>query len=205
MTQRGEGTEGSVESDDGRCVDPLRSQKKNKQSSPQEILRNIQTEGGPQKDQYIKGNKEEIEEEKEQIAAEDTSMTEGGSTAKEDEEEVGGKGTRMYSREGGGISENLKVKGDENRLMNFGPHRKRTYGEVLREKPGYVEFLIKGNQRDNHQARFAHWVMAFVVETFFSGEEEKQEEEVEEEEEEEDRLREIEEGRPVRYRRQTSA
>ena len=64
------------------------------------------------------------------------------------------------------------MKRDEDRLMNFGPYRKRTYGEVLRENPMYVKFLIKENQRDNQKARFAHWVMASIVETFFTEEEE---------------------------------
>ena len=61
----------------------------------------------------------------------------------------------------------IKVKRGKERLMNFGPHRNRTYGEVLREEPEYVNALIKGNRRDNQKSRFAHWVMAYIVETFF--------------------------------------
>ena len=76
----------------------------------------------------------------------------------------------------------IKVKRDKKRLMNFGPHRKRTYGEVIREEPEYVKSLIKENRRDNRKSRFAHWVMAYIVETFFSRKEEGREEENTEEE-----------------------
>ena len=31
-----------------------------------------------------------------------------------------------------------------------------------------MKFLIKENKRDNQKARFTHWAMAFVVETFFT-------------------------------------
>ena len=61
--------------------------------------------------------------------------------------------------------------------MNVGPHRKKTYDVVLREEPEYVKALIKENRSDSQKSRFAHWVMACVVETFFSREEEGQEEE----------------------------
>ena len=56
----------------------------------------------------------------------------------------------------------------------------KTYGEVLRTDPRYVKFLIKGNKRDNQKARFAHWAMAFVVETFFTEDKEQEEEVVRE-------------------------
>ena len=107
-------------------------------------------------------------------------MTEGSSTAKEEEDNEVEQGTRKYSREIGNTPGKIKVGRDENRLMNFGPYRKRTYGEVLREEPDYAKFAIKENQGDNQKARFAHWATAFVAETFFAEEEEEQEEEVEE-------------------------
>ena len=163
LTQEGKGAEGAGESDDDRRVEALRSQKKMRQGILQENLRNIQTEGGSLKDQYITGKREETEEKKEQIEAEDTSMTEGASTAKEEKEEEIERGKREKRRKGGNVSEKVKVGRDENRLVNFGPYRRRTYGEVLREKPGYVKFLTKENQKDDQEARFAHWVMAFVV------------------------------------------
>ena len=65
---------------------------------------------------------------------------------------------------------------DEDRLMNFGPYRMNTYGEALRANPKYVKYLIKVNKRDNQKARFAHWMMAFIVETFFAEDKEQEEE-----------------------------
>ena len=67
-------TEGAGEIGDDRCVEALRSQKKKKQEVRQKGIFNIQTEGGPMRDQYITGNREE---EGEQTEAEDTMMSEG--------------------------------------------------------------------------------------------------------------------------------
>ena len=84
--------------------------------------------------------------------------------------------------------------------MNFGRYPTNTYGEVLRTHPEFAESSLKENKRDNRKARFAHWAMAFIMETFFGRDKEKEEEILEEEEAQ------MEEGgdRP-RYRRTTSA
>ena len=126
-------------------------------------------------------------------------MSEGASAMKEDEEKEVEREMRKFSRQTGDCLDGIKVGRDEDRLMNFGPYHMKAYGEVLRMDPGYVKFLIKGNQRDNQKARFAHWVTAFIAETFFS-EEEEQEDEVDKE----NQL--VSEGRSsCRCRRQTSA
>ena len=59
-----------------------------------------------------------------------------------------------------------KVIADEDRMMGFGPYHMNTYGEVLRRNPLYARYLIEEGKRDNQKARFAHWAMAFAVETF---------------------------------------
>ena len=109
--REGKGTEGAGESDDDRCVEALRSQKKTRQGDSEEkgaeiegkekkqevrqdSIFNIQTEGGQLKDQYIPGNREETDEEKEQTEAEDASMAEGISTAKEEEDKEVGRRTK---------------------------------------------------------------------------------------------------------------
>ena len=52
-------------------------------------------------------------------------------------------------------------------MMGFGPYAKSTYEEVFLNKPGYVKFLIEEGRRGNTKGRFAHWVMASMVDAFF--------------------------------------
>ena len=86
-----------------------------------------------------------------------------------------------------------------NRLMNFGPYRMNTYGEALRSNPEYAKYLIKENKRDNQKAIFAHWAMAYIIESFF-GEDKEKEEAVGEEDHQMSEVG----GRP-KYRRMASA
>ena len=60
-----------------------------------------------------------------------------------------------------------KVVVDEDRIMDFGPHRRNAYGEVLGRNQRYAMYLILEGKRGNQKARFAHCVMAFAVSTFF--------------------------------------
>ena len=192
---------------DGRRGEALRSLKKirvgeseekeskNEGGKQQKVRRkvkiyNVQTEGGPLRDQYLEGNREEKEEEGEQTEVEDESMSEVASTKKEGEDEEKEQNPGKIQRQTGNRTERIKAKRDANRLMNFGPYRRGNYGEVLRKDPEYVKKLIKENQRDNQKEIFARWVMAFIAETFFTEEEKEQEEELEE-----DKPQEKEEGR----------
>ena len=110
-----------------------------------------------------------------------------------------GAGNRRDQSAKGPSFKKIKVVTDENRLMHFGPYRMNTYGAALRSNPEYVKYMIKENKRDNQKARFTHWAMAYIMETFFA-EDKEEEAEVVEEDHQMPKVG----GRP-RYRRMTSA
>ena len=145
------------------------------------LISNIQTEAGPLGDQeiiksdgqemIISGGAENTEEE------DDTPMSGATSTIEDAEED---EAAQRELETGKPCLKRGKVATDGNRFMGVGPYRMSTYGEVLRSNPEYAKYLIKENKRDNQKARFAHWIMAFVVETFFE-EDKKEKEEILEE------------------------
>ena len=144
--------------------------KKRKKRDRREYIFNIQTEAGPLKDQYEAGGREDMEEEGEQPEADeddDTSLSEGlyarGDAAENDATQE----TKENSDQKNRGTKKIKLKRNENRLMNFGPYHRNAYGEALRSNPDYAKYLIKENKRDNQKARFTHWAMAFIMETFF--------------------------------------
>ena len=177
-------TEEEEVSGEDRCGEALKSQKKARAS-------------------IVETRKED----EEQTGTDDTPTREEENREKEEERRGRDKDRGMYQQEEGGELEKIKVERDKKRRMNFGPHPEKTYGEVLREEPEYAKALIKENRRDNQKSRLAHWVMAYIVQTFFSREEEREtrREKTEEEDSVEARyVARLEAGRVIQ-RRRTSA
>ena len=141
---------------------------KKKKIDHRDYISNIQTEEGPLKDQYITRNREDTEEEGEQTGSDDTPMSGGEPTREEVQETESAHETGGISQQKGPSFKKMKVITDENRLVNFGPYRMNTYGEVLRSNPKSAKSAIKENKRDNQKDRFTHWAVAFVMETFFA-------------------------------------
>ena len=89
--------------------------KKKKKIYHREDIYNIQTEGGPLKDQYLTGNREDTEEEGEQTGADDTPMSGATSTLEDGEEKEIEQETREFSRKTGPSLAKIKVRTDEDR------------------------------------------------------------------------------------------
>ena len=94
--------------------------RKKKKIVRRDEISNIQSEGGPLKDQYLTGNREEAEAEGEQTGADDTPMSGGHQRRRKGEKEIEQE-TREFSRQTGDSFERIKVEIEEDRLMNLGP------------------------------------------------------------------------------------
>ena len=136
---------------DGRCVEEQRS----RGETWEEAKRGW---GKEEADNNRKKKQTEVEESKEE---DDTQMS--GVAEKKEEE-----GEQMeMTVEAGKTSKKRRKVADEDRMVGFGPYRRNTYGEVLGNNPRYAMYLIEEGKRGNRKARFTHWVVAFVVGTFF--------------------------------------
>ena len=119
---------------------------------PKEVGKRGETDNNRKKKQT------EIEESKEE---DDTQMS--GVTEKKE----AGEQMEMAHEEEKTSKKRGEVVADGDRVMGFGSYRRNTYGEVLGNNPRYAMYLIEEGKRGNRKARFTHWVVAFVVGTFF--------------------------------------